>query len=90
MATADRLDAKAEVVQPRRIGVVWYRTARGPQHVPEVAIEVLHVRLAVEREGVLAKAQRAEHHAVVERFRPRHVGHGDVDVVDPGDVSHGV
>ena len=54
-----------------------------------MAVEVLNVSIATNGECVLAEPQYL-HGTVVKRFGPRHVGHGDVDVVDADDFGHGV
>jgi hypothetical protein len=74
-------------MQAGRVGVMHLLIARGPQHVTEVAVEVLNVTLTFELELVLAKPQNA-HDAIVEVFRSLQIGHCDVDVVDSDDFGH--
>src|SRR5581483_9446276 len=59
------LHPQAEVMQAGRVRVVRRRAARRAQDVAEMAVVVLHMRLAAECEAVLAETERGEG-AVVE------------------------
>src|SRR6218665_2113258 len=76
------------MVQARGIAVVRVAAPRRPQHIAEQAVVVLHMRLAVQREAVLAKPQGLQQHPVVEGFGTCQVADGDVDMVDADDVRH--
>ena len=51
----DRIDAQAEVMQARRVGIVPGLPPRRPQHKAEVAVEVLDVGIAAERKATVAQ-----------------------------------
>ena len=53
-----------------------------------MAVEILHMRIAIQRELVLAEFQCLQQNLVIEDFRPGKVGDGDVEVVDSGDFGH--
>lgn len=54
-----------------------------------MAVEILNVRIAVQSELVLAKAQSLEQNAVVESLRAFEIGDCDIDVVDSNNFGHG-
>ena len=65
----DGIYSKAEAMEARRIRIVHFGRARRTHHKTKVAIEVLDVRISVQREAVLVKAQRTQQNEVVERLR---------------------
>ena len=55
-----------------------------------MAVEILHVRIAIQSELVFAKLQRIQQDLVIKDFRAVKIGDGDVDMIDSGDFWHGV
>jgi hypothetical protein len=53
-----RINAEAEVVQPRRVGVVCGFVTRWPKDITKMAVEILNVRIAAQSELVFAETQR--------------------------------
>lgn len=82
-----RLDAQAEMMQPRRIRIVWVPRPRRAYHKTELPVEVLGMRIAADGEGVLAETKHL-HRTIVKFLRALHVRHSDVDVVNSDDVWH--
>jgi hypothetical protein len=54
-----------------------------------MAVEILNVRIAAERELVLAKAKSFQQSPVVKDFRAFKIGDRDIDVVDANSFGHG-
>ncbi len=84
-------DAEAEVMEPRRVGIVRRRPGtRRPEREAELAVVVVDVRLARERAAPLAEAEDV-HQAVVEGLGAAEVADREVDVVDADHLDgHGV
>ena len=77
------------MMKPRRIGVVPIGIARRTKNIAKMSIEVLDVRITFQRKFVLAETKRLKKDVIVERLRALKNRHGDVDMVDSGDFSHG-
>src|SRR5262249_50811917 len=83
-----RFYTQAKMMQPGCVRLVSVPDPRRTQHVAEVAIEVLDVRITVDAERVLAKLECLHQHAVIKRFGDHKVRNRDVDVVDADDFGH--
>jgi hypothetical protein len=84
----DRIDTQTQVMQTRRVRIVDGVGSRRADHDAEVAVVVLHVRIAADREAVLAEAEHALQNRVVVRLGARQVGNRQVHVVEANDVEH--
>lgn len=76
------------MVEPRGIRIVRAVIAGRTEDETKVAIEVLHVRLAIEDELVLAERQGISEDEIVEELRTSAIRDRDVDVVDSDDFRH--
>jgi len=85
-----RINAEAEVVQPRGIGVVCGLGTRRPKDITKMAVEILNVRIAAQSELVLAKAQSLQQDPIVENLRALKKGDCDIDMVDSNNFGHGM
>jgi hypothetical protein len=74
-------------MKARGVAIVCRPTPCRPEDDAEIAVVVLDVRVAVEREGVLSKPESGLEHAIVERLGAREGRDGEIDVVDPDDFS---
>ena len=64
-----RINAEAQVVQPRGIAVVCGLGTRRPKDITKMAVEILNVRIAAQRELVFAESQSLQQDVVVENLR---------------------
>lgn len=72
--------AQAEMMESRRVGTVSDVFPRRAKNIAEMAIEILHMPLAVDSEFVLTKAKR-RHYDIIEFLGPHQVGNGYVEVI---------
>lgn len=70
-----RLYAKADVMQPGRIGVERGAVNRRPQDISKVSIVVLNMRIAAQGESILAESQEIDKQLVIESLRRCEIGH---------------
>lgn len=75
------VNAKAEVVQTRSLAVEFAFTARLPDHETKMPVEILHVRISLEDESVLAKSKNLCQNNVVIALRFGQRSHRKVDMV---------